>query len=89
MTDIYPLVQEAASLMLVGMMFVFAFLTLLIIAIQVIAKACASEPEASLAQAASGGMQEQGTEGHQQPDRAIVAAISAAITQYRTDHDIK
>ena len=79
--NVADLLLEAANLLLVGMSVVFVFLTILIVAVNVIAKICAHFPDPepdnlpprqnpSLAK----------TSGVSQ---ATVAAIGAAIHQYR------
>jgi len=70
---------QAATLMVVGMCFVFAFLGMLIVAIKILIAPLATrypdpipEPKTNMANT-----------GQQHPT-AVVAAISAAITQYRS-----
>jgi len=70
---------QAATLMVVGMCFVFAFLGMLIVAIKTLIAPLASRypdpiPESKLSDANTS----------QQQPTAVVAAISAAITQYRS-----
>jgi len=69
---------QAATLMAVGMCFVFAFLSLLIIAIKTLIAPLATRypdpiPKQTVNTANAG----------QQHPTAVVAAISAAVTQYR------
>ena len=77
------LLVEAGTLLLVGMIVVFVFLTLLIVAIKLIAKVCSYFPEsiapgpAQPAQASTSVSQS----GAMSP--SLVAAISAAVHQYR------
>lgn len=72
------LFSQAAILMLVGMMFVFAFLTFLILVIKYILTPLGSRfPDVAVA------IKDQNESHNTAP---VVAAISAAIKQYRTKH---
>ena len=78
---------EAGTLMLAGMVFVFAFLSLLIIFINtVLAKLAAQfpDPVASTPKRSSTKNNKQATGSEISP--AIVAAISGAVTRYRQQH---
>ncbi|MEW9797501.1 OadG family protein [Alteromonas sp. CYL-A6] len=74
---IQSLLAEAATLMLVGMVFVFAFLTLLIFGVSLIARFCARFPGHTPSPASTG----QTAAANVEP--AIVAAIAAAIHTHR------
>ena len=74
------LFYEAATLMLVGMAFVYAFLSLLIVVIKIIIAPLGErfpDPIVAPKTAAPGGS------SPNQNNQSIVAAITAAVTQYR------
>jgi oxaloacetate decarboxylase gamma subunit len=75
--DIASLIFEAAELMLVGMIVVFVFLTILIFAVKsmssIVLKFQVEAPQASVAKPSSS----------QGVPPAHIAAISAAVSQYR------
>lgn len=73
--------MEAATLMLVGMVVVFAFLTLLIGGVKLIAFVCAKFPESTPQETMSRGTSPQTVSAHN--DNRIVAAITAAIAMHR------
>ncbi len=77
---------EAGTLMLAGMIFVFAFLSLLIIFINtVLAKLAIKFPDPVVeTQSRSKKKKSKLTSGEVSP--AIVAAISSAVTSYRKKH---
>jgi oxaloacetate decarboxylase gamma subunit len=69
--------SQAAILMMVGMGFVFAFLSLLIVAIKfLIAPLATRFPD----------LEPPNKVNHHKESQAVVAAISAAIKQYRQKH---
>jgi oxaloacetate decarboxylase gamma subunit len=75
---------EAATLMLVGMAFVYAFLSLLIVVIKtIIAPLGVRFPDPVVAPKAPQPV----APTHNQNDQSIVAAISAAVTQYRNKNN--
>ncbi len=77
---------QAATLMLVGMIFVYAFLGLLIVVIKtVIAPLGNKFPD----QAAPSPRPTHAPTNNSKPDDSIVAAISAAISRYRKDQSNK
>lgn len=82
MADLGNLLWEAATIMLTGMVVVFAFLSTLIFLVQLLAKVApkddqmASAPQPSPAAA--------NPQGGVQAD--VVAAITAAVHQYRQRH---
>lgn len=74
------LFYQAATLMLVGMGFVYAFLTLLILVIKLFISPLAKRfPDPVIAETQHPPLKS----GTDQPSTAVVAAISAAVTQYR------
>ncbi|KGJ90219.1 OadG family protein [Thalassotalea sp. ND16A] len=73
---------EAAGLMLVGMGFVFAFLGLLIIAIQLLAKFASQFPEPSPATSKVSTGKASSTE----IPAGVVAAITTAVAHYRKNN---
>ena len=83
MEESTQLFTQAATLMLVGMVFVFGFLSLLIFVIKLAIAPLASkypdpEPQARPTSVARPSENERST--------SIVAAISAAVYQYRNKH---
>lgn len=79
MADLGPLLWEAATIMVTGMVVVFAFLSILIYLVQLLAKVAPKDaPPAPVAtKPPSTAVNHQGV----QPE--VVAAISAAVHQYR------
>ena len=92
------LLIEAGSLMLIGMVFVFSFLGLLIVGIHLIARFCEAfpgetpEPSASLKEPSASLKEPSATSANLSPsnqavqpgiDGSVVAAISAAIHIHR------
>ena len=85
------LLIEAGSLMLIGMVFVFSFLGLLIVGIHLIARFCEAfpgetpEPSASLKEPSATSANLSPSNQAVQPgiDGSVVAAISAAIHIHR------
>ncbi|MGF1693828.1 oxaloacetate decarboxylase subunit gamma [Photobacterium kagoshimensis] len=79
MTDLGSVLVEAATIMITGMVVVFAFLSILIFLVQLLAKIAPADPEVvntpTPAQAA------EKSSDTVQPE--IIAAISAAVNQYR------
>ncbi|SES78984.1 OadG family protein [Thalassotalea agarivorans] len=75
---------EAATLMLLGMVFVFAFLGLLVVFINtVMAKLAKTFPDAPTPQRAVKPVQTKISDG---VSPSIVAAVSAAVSQYRAKY---
>lgn len=86
MDSLSHLFAEAGALMIAGMVFVFAFLGLLIIFINsVLVKLADKFPDPVVQSSSHRGMRKKSTpnDGNSTP---IVAAISAAVTQYRQQH---
>jgi len=83
MQELTPLLLEASKLLIVGMVFVFVFLTMLTLVIQVLAKLA---PPAHIAAgtAKRATKRHTGTTNQNKLNPSVVAAISAAVTQYRT-----
>ncbi len=79
--SVASLLVEAGSLMLIGMLFVFSFLGLLIVGIHLIARFCEAFPGEIEEPAANVKRSHQAV----QPgiDGNVIAAISAAIHTYR------
>ena len=76
--DVFEALSTAANIMLLGMVCVFAFLGLLVIVINTIAKYCPEEAKAAPAK-------QNNVNGQVSPD--VVAAISAAVHKYRKSRD--
>jgi len=74
------LFYQAATLMLVGMAFVYAFLSLLIIVIKTLIAPLANRFPDPIPQPARVSPSD-----NNQQNESIIAAISAAVTQYRRD----
>ncbi|QDP00681.1 OadG family protein [Thalassotalea sp. PS06] len=79
---------EAGTLMVVGMVFVFAFLSLLIIAINLLAKVATNFPDAKVAQKLPRHVPTNTTRDGEVP-ATVVAAITSAISQYRKNRTNK
>jgi oxaloacetate decarboxylase gamma subunit len=79
--SVISLLMEAASLMLIGMLFVFSFLGLLILGIHLIARFCKAFPGEVEQELVSTGKHTHSV----QPgiDGNIIAAISAAVHTHR------
>ncbi len=84
--DVASALLEAANLLLVGMGVVFAFLTLLIGAVNLIAWLNRKFPEPQVNQPHVRPVSNTGVKSHQHVSPKIVAAISAAVRQYRRTH---
>lgn len=77
--------MEAGTLMLAGMVFVFAFLGLLVVIINVVLRPLADKYPDPVAQPVTRStINKKADSGGVSP--SIVAAISAAVTQYRQKH---
>ncbi len=78
---------EAGTLMLAGMVFVFAFLSVLIIFINtVLAKLAIKFPDPVAAPSRTNKKNKSIAKQHGDISPAIVAAISGAVKQYRRQH---
>ncbi|TMP32640.1 OadG family protein [Pseudoalteromonas rubra] len=80
--DITALLAQAANLMLTGMVGVFVFLSILIIAVKGLSRFAAPAEQAPPSSRVS---KSTPTSGEQVPSEHL-AAISAAISQYRNQH---
>lgn len=83
-TNISELLAEASTLMVVGMGVVFVFLTLMIGAVNLIAFINRKLPEESLPNQSP--TSRRAPSANRQDNGAPVAAIAAAIHQYRKNH---
>ncbi|MGB1261409.1 MAG: OadG family protein [Cognaticolwellia sp.] len=85
MENLQQLFIEAGTLMLAGMVFVFTFLALLIVFINVVlVKLAKKYPDASVETRSSS--KRNSKTGAKQVSPAVVAAITSAVTQYRQQH---
>ncbi|WP_414830191.1 OadG family protein [Alteromonas sp. H39] len=75
--------MEAATLMLVGMVFVFAFLSLLIVGVKLIAKFCEAFPGEPEVQPSVKRSPAKASPAAQQEDSGVIAAITAAVHMHR------
>ncbi len=86
MENLQTLFVEAGTLMLAGMVFVFAFLSLLIIFINVVLVRLAKKyPDAIVASRAPSKRNKK-NQDDKGVSPAVVAAISSAVTKYRQQH---
>jgi oxaloacetate decarboxylase gamma subunit len=79
MTDIVPQLMQAASMMAIGMIAVFFFLTLLVAATQQLARLAPPIDDSIPSQASN----PNSTSQHSTLDPKLVAVISSAVQQYR------
>ena len=91
MENLNALFIEAGKLMLTGMVFVFAFLGLLVVFIKtILSKLAEKYPDAVAQTRATGGKQSAGqkklTKGI---SPSVVAAVTSAVTQYRKQNNTK
>ncbi|MGY0590397.1 MAG: OadG family protein [Paraglaciecola chathamensis] len=84
--DVMSLLLEAGMLLLVGMSVVFLFLTLLIGAVNFIAWVCAKFPEEELTPAVQPSRRAPPAANQSGITVPVVAAITAAVDQYRRQH---
>ncbi|WP_394174042.1 OadG family protein [Thalassotalea litorea] len=88
MENIAETFMEAGSLMVVGMVFVFAFLSLLIVAINLLAKVARNFPDAKVPEKLPRHVPTNTTRDGDVP-ATVVAAITSAISQYRKNKTTK
>ena len=85
MENLQPLFIEAGTLMLAGMVFVFAFLGLLIVFINIVLVRLANKYPDAIVEKRSSSKKNNKQDG-KNVSPAVVAAISSAVTQYRQQH---
>ena len=78
--NVADLLLEAGVLMIVGMMVVFVFLTMLIFATKALTRFALAYPEPDVAPPVTLAPTLTATD---EPSKQVIAAIGAAITQYR------
>tara|TARA_R110000737_G_scaffold135782_5_gene166793 strand:- start:1159 stop:1431 length:273 start_codon:yes stop_codon:yes gene_type:complete len=89
MENLQQLFIEAGTLMLAGMVFVFTFLSLMIVFINVVLVRLAKKyPDAIVKSRAPSQSKNKNQDG-KGVSPAVVAAISSAVTQYRQQHSAK
>jgi oxaloacetate decarboxylase gamma subunit len=81
--DVASALVEAANLLLVGMIVVFSFLTMLIGAIKLISWVNQLFPEEVIEQVNHQSFASKSVQDNQNVSPKVVAAISAAVRQYR------
>jgi len=86
MDQLSQLFVEAGTLMLAGMVFVFAFLGILVVLINTVLAPLADKYPDPVAQAANRPIAKSNKPSEQGISPNIVAAISAAVNQYRQTH---
>ncbi|MGJ8678726.1 OadG family protein [Paraglaciecola sp.] len=84
--DVASALAEAANLLMVGMGVVFLFLTMLIGAVNLIAWVNRFFPEEVNSQGHTHSVAPKATQNSQQVSPKVVAAITAAVRQYRRNH---
>lgn len=84
--NVTELLVDSAALMLVGMTFVFIFLGLMIGSVKLIALFCQKFPGSVDAEHKHKFSQESSNPVDEQISPAAIAAISAAVHQYRSSH---
>ena len=85
MENLQQLFIEAGTLMLAGMIFVFSFLALLIVFINVVLVKLAKKYPDAIVETRSSSKRNNKIDG-KQVSPAVVAAITSAVTQYRQQH---
>ncbi|AZQ85165.1 oxaloacetate decarboxylase subunit gamma [Colwellia sp. Arc7-635] len=86
MENLQALFVEAGTLMLAGMVFVFAFLALLIVFINVVLVKLSKKYPDAIVESRSSSKRNNKKQDDKTVSPAVVAAISSAVTQYRQQH---
>jgi len=86
MENLQALFVEAGTLMLAGMVFVFAFLALLIVFINVVLVKLSKKYPDAIVENRSSSKRNNKKQDDKTVSPAVVAAISSAVTQYRQQH---
>ncbi len=89
MENLQALFVEAGTLMFAGMVFVFAFLGLLIVFINVVLVNLAKKYPDAIVEARSSSKKNNKKQDGNGVSPAVVAAISSAVTQYRQNQSVK
>jgi oxaloacetate decarboxylase gamma subunit len=89
MENLQALFIEAGTLMLTGMVFVFAFLALLIVFINVVLVRLAKKFPDAIVETRSSSKRNNKKQDDKAVSPAVVAAISSAVTQYRQQHSVQ
>ncbi|ARD43392.1 MULTISPECIES: OadG family protein [Colwelliaceae] len=86
MENLQQLFIEAGTLMLAGMVFVFSFLGLLIVFINIVLVKLAKKYPDAIVESRASSKKNNKTQNGKGVSPAVVAAISSAVTQYRKQH---
>ena len=89
MENLQALFVEAGTLMFAGMVFVFAFLGLLIVFINVVLVNLAKKYPDAIVESRSSSKKNNKKQDGNGVSPAVVAAISSAVTQYRQNQSVK
>jgi oxaloacetate decarboxylase gamma subunit len=86
MENLQQLFSEACTLMFSGVVFVFAFLGLLIVFINVVLVRLANKYPDAIVESRSSSKRNNKKQDGKNASPAVVAAITSAVTQYRQQH---